>query len=46
MKLNLIEILIVVYWWAIETNSFDKFQYWIKAGVNVKYAFEKVYKNL
>lgn len=46
MELTIIEYLIVFYWYLLDINAFNNFEYWKSTGMRVKYAFEKVYKGL
>lgn len=45
--LNVIENLIVFWWWAVDTKAFDEFMYLVNVvGLYAKYTFEKVYNKL
>lgn len=46
MYLSIIENLIVFYWYLLDIRAFQEFEYWKSAGLQAKYAFEKVYKKL
>ena len=46
MKLSIIEYLVVFRWFLLDINAFKEFEYWKSAGLQVKYAFEKVYNKI
>ena len=46
MELTFIENLVVLYWWAVDIHAFQQFEYWKSAGLQAKYAFEKVYNKI
>lgn len=46
MELSIIEHLIVFYWWLLDVRAFQEFEYWKSTGVQIKYAFKKVYNKL
>lgn len=46
MGLTIIEHLVVFYWFLLDIRAFQEYQYWIDAGLQVKYAFQKVYNKI
>ena len=46
MKLSIIENLIVLYWYLLDIQAFQEYKYWVELGLQVKYAFKKVYNKL
>ena len=46
MKLTIMENLIVLYWWLLDINAYNNFEYWKSAGLQTKHAFEKVLRKL
>ena len=41
MELLILENLVVFYWFLLDINAFNEFEYWKSAGLQVKYAFKK-----
>lgn len=46
MELSILENLVVFYWFLLDINAFNEFEYWKSAGLQVKHAFKKVYRKL
>lgn len=45
-ELSILENLIVFYWFLLDINAYGQFNYWVNSGVQIKYAFKKVYNKL
>lgn len=46
MELSFIENVVVFWWWLLDIRAFQEFEYWKSAGLQAKYAFQKVYNKL
>ena len=43
MGLTILESLVVTYWFLLDIRAFQEFEYWKAAGIQARYAFQKVY---
>lgn len=44
--LNILEALVVFYWYLLDIRAFQDYQYWLQAGMRAKYAFKKVFNKI